>query len=76
MNRSLAQVNYSTALRAYDAAITKRYAEADAAAAAFAASAAEPISSSDQGQSPESASQAASAHAVGLRFFPLSRRRR
>ena len=58
--------NYTTALRAYDAAITERYATADAAAASFAA--AGHLSPSGPDQQQESASPAASDRSLSLQF--------
>ena len=58
--------NYTTALRAYDAAITYRYAEADASAAAFAASV--HLSPTVPAQPQESASPAASDRSLSLQF--------
>lgn len=58
-------MKYTAALRAYDAAIIERFAEADAAAAL---STSVHLSPADQGRPQESASPAASARALSLQF--------
>lgn len=60
------RMKYIPALRAYDAAITECYADADAAAAT--SNVAGHVSPADQGRPLESASPAASAPALNLQF--------